>query len=274
MLGFVSARRAKYSSGAVGLACLAVFGVGSAAKAAPTPVTFAQFSQTTNSANANQFEYVDNGPNLDAELFSTSGQSASIPVVFDFLSTPGLPSDLQGTQAALLTLTTSSTSSAQSVPFFGQTLGAQQINSSGIFIDTLTITRDTAAAEGNGGKTILLQVQFTGTLAGLLGTRVPILQGSSSTGDTITYSSDFLNFSNAASNDYNIAFSSWISAIDSGGLELSATAGDHYFATATAAGAGTFDTTFAPSIGFPEPSSLALLSVGAASLMARRRRKA
>jgi hypothetical protein len=273
MKGLVNARRGSRSSrAALNVACAAALGLATSASAVTTPVTFAQFSQTTNSLNANQFEYLDNGPSADSQFVSTNGTTSAIPVVFDYLTiTNSLPADLQGPQNATLTLQASSTSPVQSVAFLGQTLVAQPINNSGSLTDILTITRDTPAAEGNGTKTVLLQVDFTGILGGSLGTRTPELQGTSNNGDVIVYSSDFLNFSGTAANDYNIAFTSWISG-DGGGLEQSGS--DSYYASGTAAGAGSFDTTFTPSIGFPEPGSLSLLGVGAGALLSRRRRKA
>lgn len=250
--------------------------LGGYARAATTPVTFAEFSESTTDPNANLFDYTDNGAG-SAQLDSAAG---GIPVVFDFLTlSGGLPSDLQGPQDATLTLTTTAAAGVTQASLLGQTIAAQPINTPGT-LGVLMITRDTPALEGANGRTLLLEVDFTGTLAGLLGTRVPVLQGStaSPTDNIVNYSSDFLDFGDSTSNDFNVAFSSWNSiaddANDGNGLSV---ADDNNFETANAAGAGTFDTTIGAITiggGVPEPSSLSLIAVGATAMLARRRRAA
>jgi hypothetical protein len=267
--------------GALVAAAIVMLG-STSAKAASSPFTFAQFIQATQSSNSNQFEYVDNGPAIeedpatDAELTTAvNGQTGvSIPVVFTYQAVNGtLPLDLQGPQSAILTLTSSTLAGVQTASAFGETLSQQQFFGNGLETDTLTITRDTPAAEGNNSMTNLLTMTFTGTLAGQLGTPTPSLSGDTNNGNTVTYTSDFLTFSGAADDDFNMAFSSWTTLIGGLGLSESTNIDDDYYASATAAGAATFDTTITPVIttNSPEPASCTIiLGLGFLTLMRRR----
>jgi hypothetical protein len=240
------------------------------AQAAPTPspITFAQFSEAPSGSNANVFTYIDNGPSGDAEFGTTSNGvfGAPIPATFNFLSVTGtLPADLQNTQNAMVSLTSSTIEPVNTA--FSGTLGDQVFDGTEQ-VDVLTITRDTPAAEGNGSRTNLLTMTFTDDLLGLLGGRTPQLSGNTPE-DTVTYTSDFLNFSNATESNYSLTFTSWTTTADGGGLELSPIANDDYYATATAAGTGTFDDMPAPSV--PEPTSGILGIVGLTAFLTGRR---
>jgi hypothetical protein len=250
----------------------------SSAYAATTPITFAQFVQATPNPDSNQFAYVDNGPTSDAQITTQSGgvNGVSIPVIFTFLAFTGsLPADLRGGQQATLTLTSSTTEAVQTATVFGETLGHQQVFGNGSATDTLTITRDTPAAEGNGGRTDLLTMSFTGSLLGELGDTTPSLTGNTSDGDTVSYSSDFFSIAPTAADDFNMAFSSWATADTGAGLSLSSTAGDAYFASATAAGTATFDSSVTPVVtSVPEPGlGPIVLGSGIVALALRRQRQ-
>jgi hypothetical protein len=256
---------------------LVAFASTPAARAATTPVTFADFSEATGASNANQFVYTDNGAEASAQLTTSA---ACIPVVFDFVSIPGLPADLSGPQNAMLTLTNVTTTSAvDTIPIsLSQTIAVQSISGDIAHSQVLTITRDKPASEGSGSMDVLLQMTFTGELAGLLGTRIPILQGSTTTGNIVSYASDFLAFTSAgASSDFNVAFSSWNTDSDNNGLEQSLTPLDTNFGSATAAGAGTFDTTISAVTiggGIPEPTgSMVAAAIGGIAMLRRRRRQ-
>jgi hypothetical protein len=121
-------------------------------------------------------------------------------------------------------------------------------------------------------------------LAGVLGTPTPSLSGDTNNNDTVTYTSDFLTFSPEADNDFNMAFSSWTTVFDEAteaadiaglGLSQSPIEGDSYYASATAAGAATFDTTVTPSLttSVPEPGACTI-ALGLGLLMLMRRRTA
>jgi hypothetical protein len=258
MTGFVSASRLAVAG--------ALFVLPAALPA--SVVTFAQFQEATGSSNANVFAYLNNGSDGDAQLITQASAPTSglIPVTFTYLSQSGLPADLQGTQDAMLSLTSSTQSSVQT----SGTLGEQQINGSGLLTDVLTITRDTPASQGNGARTNLLTMTFTGNIVGVLGGTAPQLEGNSNLGDTITYTSDFLNFTGDTEENYSVTFSSWISTADGSGLEI---ADDNYFASATAAGDGTFDANAASVVTVPEPATMGLATVAFVPMLLRRRKR-
>jgi hypothetical protein len=226
-------------------------------------VTFAQFEENTGSSDANLFSYLDNGAAGDAEI---TGES--IPVTFTYLSQTGLPPDLQGPQAATLTITASTIGAESS---FGGGVFGQTFDQSGALNDVLTITRDTPAVEGNGSRTDLLTADFTAVLYGPLGFTIPNLVASTNGMLTLSYSSDFLNFGSDATADFNLAFSSWTTTSDGNGLEASPS--DSYFATATAAAAGTFDVDSGSITIVPEPAGLAIAMLALCPMLLRRRRR-
>jgi len=268
------------SSGAAlsGVAAVGLLATTSA-RAASTPVTFAQFVQATQSPNANQFAYVDNGAASDADLTTENNGvlGVAIPVTFTFLSFTGtLPADLMGPQQATITLTSSTTEAVQTAAVFGITLGHQQVFGNGSETDTLTIMRDSAAGEGTGARTDLLTMTFTGNLLGELGDTTPSLTGNTSDGNTVTYTSDFISIAPTGSDDFNMAFTSWTTLASGAGLSMSALPGDSYFASATAAGTATFDSSITPVLtSVPEPGVGAMaFGLGMMTLTLRRRRVA
>lgn len=238
------------------LAGVVVLG-GASFASAQTPVTFAQVESASTNLTSENYAYVNNGVGSDAEFGSFSGGTvgASIAVDFTFLQQLGvLPTDLQGVQNATLTLTSSTTKLV--TPAGGGIVASQAIDGSGaVKTDVLKITRDAAASEGNGARTNLLTMTFTGNLIGVVGGVTPDLFGDTALGNTVTYSSDFLNFSGATEEDFNLALSSWDPLVTPpAGLGINA---DGYFNSANAAGAGTFDFQGAATV-IPEPNSAGL----------------
>ncbi len=223
-------------------------------------VTFAQYEEAVSTSNANLFTYTETGTS------STGGTakltSVSIPVTFSFESLPGLPADLQGPQAATLTLTTSTSAAVTNAT--APAVAQQPFNLVGS--DTLTITRNTPAAEGTGPKTNLLTMTFTGTLNAQDGGGTAQLTGQTALGFAVNYSSNFVTFNSPTVQDYSLNFTSWTTTADSGGVEFDSTS--NFFKTATAAGTGSFDTN---SVSVPEPVSAALV-LGSLGLLVRRRR--
>jgi len=232
-------------------------------------VTFAQFQQATGSSNANVFAYLDNGATSDAELVTDpSGVvGGSIPVTFTYLSQAGLPADLQGPQQATLTFTASTTEDAES----GDGFDYQIFNESGTLQDVLTITRDTPAAEGNGSRTDLLTAYFYGALTGVAGFTTPQFLAGDEDDLGVEYLSDFFNFGSDAQEDFNLAFSSWTTDSNGDGLQFSSA--DDYFASATAAGVGTFDVDPTMVTVVPEPASLMAVTIAGLPILLRRRRR-
>jgi hypothetical protein len=247
------------------VAALGVLAMGFSQTSSAAPTTFAQFNEAGSVPNL--FSYIDVTPPGDntprGELISspTATQTAAngtvgIPVTFTFLNIPTLPAALQGVQNAVLTLTSSTESTVQTLgggPFLEQTLTGAPTS------DVLAITLDTPVD----GDSNLLTLDFTGNIFGAMLSRTPQLSGDTALGDTVTYSSDFVTFANSVQ-DYSLTFSSWTTNSSNAGLSVDSA--DNFFQSATAAGAGTFDAT----VVVPEPSTLA---VGGLLLIFGRRNK-
>src|SRR5262249_1037465 len=172
----------------------------------------------------------------------------------------GLPADLSGIQSAHITFTSFTT--------LGPTVSSNGFdnifNGSGANSAMITITRDTAAAEGNGSRTILLQGVFTPfTFSGSGGSGG---FSASSISGTVTFSSDFLDFGAAIQRDIGLSFSSIVPSLSIGA--------NGFFNNFSAAGTGTFSSNPVP-VFIPEPSTYMLMGVGLASAavwLLRRRR--
>jgi hypothetical protein len=128
----------------------------------------------------------------------------------------------------------------------------------------ITIRRDSAAAEGNGSRDILLQVVFTPfTFSGSGGSGG---FSASSLSGFVSFSSDFLDFSNTTQRDIGLSFSSILP-----GLSIGA---NGFFNNFTAAGTGTFSSNPVPMF-IPEPSTYLMMGValvGMFGFAVRRRR--
>src|SRR5450631_87029 len=183
------ARSSRLRTAARGLiAALAMFGMVSGANAALT--TFATFFERVGLPD---FVFTNSSP-------TSATFSATSPIFFSYLNIPGLPADLQGIQSAHITIsqTTNTPATSSGVPL-------QLTQSFPVIATTITITRDTPAIEGFGTKTVLLQVTNTGTIDGQDGSTSGSLNAATSTGETVIFVSDFLNFSNTVARDLAIA---------------------------------------------------------------------
>jgi hypothetical protein len=197
--------------------------------------TFAQFEL----ANEYEFLYQDNGTGNAAQLMTYAGTpSNSIPITFTYLGLgTSLPADLQGPQAAMLTLTCSTDSPVTELGNgFAEEPFPTQAN------DTLIITRDTPAGGGtnllyypatvNGpgtSGTNLLTMTFTGDLIGKIGGETAQLAGDAQNGDTVSFSSDFLPGFDLQVGNYSLNFTSWLSFSPSlSGMEIDS---DGYFSS-------------------------------------------
>jgi hypothetical protein len=242
-------------------ATVAFFGASPAVNAGTTPVTFAQAFEDPSNSNANAFEYFDNGAGSDAEFGTSDGTNlgVKIPIDFTFLSVDGaLPPDLTNVQ---LDATLSMTSSTKGIPGEVQTAFAgafadQKITGGGTLINQIKITLDTPYESASGPLSNLLTVTFVGDLAGPVGGNTPDLNADTAvTGDSVTYTSDFLNFSTSNEEGFNLALSSWDPLVTPPN-GLSVDSADQYYNSATAAGAATFDFTGTVSA-IPEPAGTA-----------------
>jgi hypothetical protein len=187
------------------VACLAgaLLIAGSAVPAQAGTQTFGQFTQRD--PNKRLFQYVkkDVGLNKKAEIHTTGtptgNTTASIPIYYVF-SMFTLPADLTGIQNAHLTVD------------FISNLGTTGSGSSRAqLFDTITngsisIVRDTPAAEGTGTRTHLLTVSFTNAELDASQNDGSFTFKSNSN-SVITYTSDFLSFNPLADKDFSFSFS-------------------------------------------------------------------
>jgi len=233
---------------------------------ASATTTFGQFLQKTPSARLFQYLKQDSGATKKAELHTTataaSSVTGSIPIYY-LMSVAGLPADLTGLQDAHLTVDfisnvgTTASGSSRSQLFDTVTNGS------------ISIIRDTAAAEGTGARTNLLTVSFTnGQLDANQGAAAFTFKTTASS--VITYSSDFLDFSKVIDKDFSFSFS--------GANPTFQAAPGSSSRSMRFSGTGTFASDPAPRIpGVPEASTWAMMMVGfgaaGAALRSNRRRE-
>jgi hypothetical protein len=211
--------------------------------------TFGQFVQRDVSARLFRYLNEDSGSDRKASIYTTIDGTtmASIPVYY-LSSVSGLPGDLMGFQAAHLTVDLVS-----NVGTTGSGSSRQQLFDTTV-TGTISFTRDTAAAEGTGSRTNLLTVSFTNAEldasqgAGALGLK-------SLDSATISYTSDFLDFSTVLAQAFSLSFSG-------ASPTFGATIGESG-RTIRFAGSGTFAAgpgPYAPPV--PEASSWAMMVTG------------
>ncbi len=220
--------------------------------------TFGQFNQKA--PNASAFSYTNqDGPGGKQATLSATG----VPIYFT-LGVAGLPDDLIGPLDAHLSIdavsnlgTTSGSGAGSRVQMFDTVTNG-----------SITFTLDTAAAEGNGTRTDLLTVSFTNA-------ELDASQGNgsftfkSNANSVITFTSDFLDFSNVVDKDFAFSFSG-------ASPTFSSTLGNSGRSTSFS-GSGTFASDPAPLVvgGVPEPATWALMLGGFGLLgLSMRTRKA
>jgi uncharacterized membrane protein len=204
--------------------------------------TFGQFIQKQSNARLFSYTNEDSGATKKAEIAGNS-----IPVYFQ-LAANGLPADLSGLQDAHLTVDFLS-----NVGTTGSGTDRSQLFDT-VTAGTITFLRDTAAAEGTGSKTNLLTVTFTNAQLNA-SQNAGSFTFKSNANSVITYSSDFLDFSNVISKDFSFSFSgaspTFSAPIGSSSRSISFS------------GSGTFASDPAPLVvGVPEPATWAMMLVG------------
>lgn len=243
--------------------------LGMSAPALSASVTFGQFLQKDASARLFRYQNQDAGAVKGAKIYTTAATAGTnanvagaIPIYF-VLSNAGLPADLLGFQDAHLAVNfvssagTTGTGVTRRQAFDTVTSGS------------ITITRDTAALEGIGSRTNLLTVSFTNASLDAAQS-AGAFTFSTSADSTISYSSDFLDFSHTTMRDFSFSFSG---ASPTFQAALGSSSRNTRFS-----GTGTFASDPAPlTFGVPEASTWAMLvvgfgAVGATMRTGRRRR--
>ena len=185
-----------------------------ALRASGDTVTFAQFLEA--GKGGNDFSFTNAGKSAAFKTKNPQTGSPSVPVSFDFLSfdSADMPADLQGPQAAQMTLSVSTTQpTATFGNFFDQNLfstGAGSVPNYG----TITFTRNTPDKELH--QTNLLTVSFYAVAGGLDGVRrgqtatLTADNGSNDNGqiDFVQFSSSYLNFDSGADENLALSFTS------------------------------------------------------------------
>src|SRR5450755_1723128 len=225
------ARTSRLRSAARGIiAALAMFGMVSSSHAVIT--TFATFFERVGGAD---FVFTNSSPT------NATFSVVSSPIFFSYLNIPGLPADLQGIQNAHITINRTTTIPA--------TLASGTVSQPfPVTINAITITRDTPAAEGFGTRTILLQVTNNGTIDGLNGSTSGSINAATSTGETVVFTSDFLNFSNTIARDPAIALTQVNPVL---GLSGPSGAAGTFLNSFTAVGSGNFSSDPVPNASTP-----------------------
>lgn len=229
---------------------------------AAATVTLASFAGNAHAQALTTFASVDTLGQVFQFLNSGSAStfgltSASIPVTFKYKVANGyggINTDVSGT----MTLTSNVTNGSGG--YF------QDMNS--IFV---SITANTAVD----GKTNLLSMAATTGLAGATGQltsgpnfNIANFGGDTSVGQSVGFSSDFLDFTQTNDRSFNFALNSL--------TPRAGTNGNGYMNSFTAAGIGNFASDPAPTSTTPEPGTLALLALAAlpgGALIRRKRAK-
>lgn len=241
-------------------ALLAAVGVSTLATAARADLmTFATFEQ----ASVNPaYSFVNN----DAK--KTYGfLSKKVNITFQYTVDNGYGAANTNIKA-VETITAFASKKASDLMFKGNTYDYQPLNRV-----TITITAKTPV---NGKSLLLKATDSTGAILGIDGANSALFFGDTTKKDTVTYSSDFLDFSNTKDRAYSLNLLGVMPAlsIDKDGYLASFKAGVNAIEegkpTATFS-ADVAPTKVVPPKEEPEPSTLALAAIGSAGLLARRR---
>ncbi|HWC98652.1 MAG TPA: hypothetical protein VG456_17955, partial [Candidatus Sulfopaludibacter sp.] len=236
--------------------------------------TFA--SWTERSGGGNLFEFLNSGATHEFET-GTGSSPVSIPITFEFQSVSGpLPLALQGPINAHMTISAPATGVATTTPVC---LNPPSCSNTKYFTTqpvggTITITSDTPVTglDHNAADDILLQVIF-GASAGLQGFRgdgvASLLSDSTSVGDSVSFTSDYLNFGLPVEEQISMSFTSLSPCFTRITNSCSATATSPvgtYLRQFTANGSGTFSADPEPYTQAPEPMMMSLMGLGAIGL--------
>ena len=201
-----------------------------------------------------EFFFTNNSP-VNASFFTTPGGGVygGVAVTFSYkaILDPILPAALQGSQNAHIFVNSVTTAPVGGVP-------PNVVQNMNGVSNQILIYRDTPY----GGSSNLLSVVFTGNFAGQTGDGSIALQGSTTGGDTVVFTSDFMTFVGSPStNVFSVTVNPISPTVNTSGSFLRGFSGD---------GTGSFS---ADPVLIPEPGSSLLMVLGLAGLVAARRRR-
>lgn len=214
---------------------LVVTGLGLTVSSYGAPVTFAQFDETS---GGGPFSFINN--NTSATFSGTTLGN------FNFL----VPGVSNGPQAATITLSSSAVTPAEA----GFGLLFQPIDGA---TNTLSFTRVSDGAN-------LLTVTFRSGIVGFDGDASASINGNSASGDTVMFTSDFLNFSGTGDRSMLVT----LSAINPSFTQDP----DGFLESFTTDLGGGFSSLLAPTAVPDHGATLPLLGLGTIGLLALRRR--
>jgi hypothetical protein len=212
------------------------------ASAAMTQI--AEFTNNGVSDSAGGFRWM----NFDNSSATFDTANGGAPITFTYTNLPNVPTDLQGPQAAHIQFDTGT-------DLDGTTVNGQVSQPLTVPIHIL-ILRDTPAAEGANNQHNLLTITITpnASMSIVSGQNGSGSLNASTPGQTITYSSDFFDFSRISGAAFGLTLSGIIP-----GLSFDTDNGRNILNSFTAAALGSVSADLNP---VPEPGSLALMGIG------------
>jgi hypothetical protein len=234
-------------------ACAAV------AAAAPTLHASITFLNTQWVSGSEQYDLEFHNQLTSATFDTVTGGTAVYATLESGEISGALMPELQGPLAAHIFVTASTTTPATSTPI--PPLGSYLSQPMGP--GTISVLLDNAVD----GKTNLLTVQFNASILGMAGASTPLFWGQDGLpGQSVTFTSDFLDFSSTSGSAFSWAMSNATPALQLGD--------GNFLADFAGNGLASFSTTVgSPIVMSPEPASLGLLLLGGVACAALTRRR-
>jgi hypothetical protein len=255
------------------LTAIAVGGIAAATPSYAVVTTFADFSAINQTRNVRWQKVGSQGGSIYTIANGTSNTPGSVNVKFSFLQSYFTSNNLAQNITAVFTLS-------------GTTVGDPANNSGGFLtqnIDTLTFSFKSTApitvgttTYAAGSNLLSGTVVNNSTLAGTSGGFSAALTNSTGAGNTVTYTSDFLDFSNTVNRSFSLSLDALLAGVGSPPVNQGFNAGSHQSVSSFRASAtGGFSSDPAPIINaVPEPAiwGMMIAGFGVVGFQSRRRR--